>query len=81
MRARRASEFRACRLIDSCAVIASMMAFINSSFRFDTLRLRLIKFAAVLEVLKRKLHIHLPTSTPNQPIFAPALTRLARMLS
>ena len=49
--------------------------------QFDTLRLRLIKLAAVVEVLKRKLRIHLPTSTPNQPIFALALTRLARMLT
>jgi len=49
--------------------------------QFDTLRLRLIKLAAVVEVLKRKLRIHLPSATPNQPIFDLALTRLERMLS
>jgi len=49
--------------------------------QFDTLRLRLIKLAAVVEVLKRKLRIHLPSATANQPIFDLALTRLERMLS
>jgi hypothetical protein len=49
--------------------------------QFDTLRLRLIKLAAVVEVLKRKLRIHLPSSTPNQPIFTLALTKLERMLT
>jgi hypothetical protein len=49
--------------------------------QFDTLRLRLIKLAAVVDVAKRKLRIHLPSSTPNQPIFALALTRLERMLT
>src|SRR4051812_28016966 len=48
---------------------------------FDTLRLRLIKLAARVEVLKRKLRLYLPRSTPNQPIFACALTRLSRMLT
>jgi hypothetical protein len=35
----------------------------------------------VVEVMKRKLRIHLPSSTPNQPIFALALNRLERMLT
>ena len=48
--------------------------------QFDTLRLRLIKLAARVEVLKRKVRLHLPCSTPNQPIFAYALTRLSRMV-
>ena len=55
----------------------------RSSWRvaqFDTLRLRLIKLAARVEVLKRKVQLHLPRSTPNQPIFAYALTRLSRMV-
>ena len=49
--------------------------------QFDTLRLRLIKLAASVEVLKRKVRLHLPRPTPNQPIFACALTRLSRMLT
>ena len=48
--------------------------------QFDTLRLRLIKLAARVEVLRRKVRLHLPCSTPNQPIFAYALTRLSRMV-
>ena len=49
--------------------------------QFDTLRLRLIKLAARVEVLKRKVRLHLPSSTPNQTIFAYALDRLPRMLT
>src|SRR3954469_5790349 len=49
--------------------------------QFDTLRLRLIKLAARVEVLKRKLRLYLPRSTPNQPIFACALAHLPRMLA
>ena len=49
--------------------------------QFDTLRLRLIKLAAKVEVLKRKVRLHLPSSTPNQTIFAYALNRLPRMLT
>ena len=49
--------------------------------QFDTLRLRLIKLAARVEVLKRKVRLHLPRATPNQAIFAHALNRLPRMLS
>ena len=41
--------------------------------QFDTLRLRLIKLAARVEALNRKVRLHLPRSTPNQPIFACAL--------
>lgn len=48
--------------------------------QFDTLRLRLIKLAARVEVLKRKVRLHLPHSTPNQPIFAYAMIRLSRMV-
>ena len=48
--------------------------------QFDTLRLRLIKLAARVEVLKRTVRIHLPSSTPSQPIFACALARLPRLL-
>jgi hypothetical protein len=48
--------------------------------QFDTLRLRLIKLAARVDVMQRKVRLHLPRSTPNQPIFACALNRLPRML-
>ncbi|GAC1650528.1 MAG: hypothetical protein NVS9B11_23600 [Candidatus Dormibacteraceae bacterium] len=49
--------------------------------QFDTLRLRLIKLAARVEVMKRKVRLHLPLSTPNQPVFACALARLTRLLT
>jgi hypothetical protein len=55
----------------------------RSSWRvaqFDTLRLRLLKLAARVEVLKRKLRLHLPRATPDQAIFAWALARLPRLL-
>src|SRR3954452_913561 len=49
--------------------------------QFDTLRLRVIKLAARVEVLKRKVMLQLPRSTANQPLFACALARLSRMLT
>ena len=49
--------------------------------QFDTLRLRLIKLAARVEVLKRKVMLQLPRSTANQGLFACALARLPRMLT
>lgn len=54
----------------------------RSSWRvaqFDTLRLRLIKLAGRVEVLKRKVRLHLPWATPDQAIFALALTRMPRL--
>ncbi|MBW4021777.1 MAG: hypothetical protein HIU92_01340 [Proteobacteria bacterium] len=45
------------------------------------MRLRLIKLAARVEVLKRKVRLHLPRSTPKQPFFACVLARLPRMLT
>jgi Transposase DDE domain group 1 len=54
----------------------------RSSWRtaqFDTLRLRLIKLAARVEVLKRRIRLHLPRATPDQAIFALALTRMPRL--
>jgi hypothetical protein len=56
----------------------------RSSWRvaqFDTLRLRLVKLAARVEVLRRKVRLHLPCSTASQPILALALARLPRMLT
>jgi hypothetical protein len=55
----------------------------RSSWRvaqFDTLRLRLIKIAAWVEVLKRQVRLHLPRATPDQAIFAVALTRMTRLI-
>ena len=43
--------------------------------QFDTLRLRLIKIAARVVELKTQLKIHLPSSAPDQAIFAMLLTR------
>ena len=54
----------------------------RSSWRvaqFDTLRLRLIKLAARVEVLKRKVQLHLPRATPDQTIFALVLARMPRL--
>ena len=47
--------------------------------QFDTLRLRLIKLAASIEVLRRKVRLHLPQATPDQAILALALTRMPRL--
>lgn len=54
----------------------------RSSWRvvqFDTLRLRLIKRAVRIEVLKQSLRLHLPLAMPNQAILALALTRMKRL--
>jgi hypothetical protein len=42
----------------------------------DTLRLRLIKLAARVIELKTQIKIHLPSSAPDQAIFATLLDRL-----
>jgi hypothetical protein len=48
--------------------------------QFDTLRLRLIKIAARVVELKTQLKIHLPSSAPDQAIFALLLSRLPRLI-
>jgi hypothetical protein len=48
--------------------------------QFDTLRLRLIKLAARVDVLRQKIRIHLPLATPDQAIFALLLTRMPRLI-
>jgi hypothetical protein len=55
----------------------------RSSWRvaqFDTLRLRLIKLAVRVHVLKRQIRLHLPRATPDQAIFALVLTRMSRLI-
>ena len=47
--------------------------------QFDTLRLRLIKLAARIEVLKSKVRLHLPRATPDQALLALLLTRMPRL--
>jgi hypothetical protein len=47
--------------------------------QFDTLRLRLVKLAARVVELKTQLKIHLPSSAPDQAIFAMLLARLPRL--
>jgi hypothetical protein len=47
--------------------------------QFDTLRLRLIKVAVRIEVLKKQVRLHLPAATPSQAIFALVLNRMARL--
>jgi hypothetical protein len=49
--------------------------------QFDTLRLRLIKIAARVVELKTQLKIHLPSSAPDQAIFATLLGRLLRLVT
>ncbi len=47
--------------------------------QFDTLRLRLIKLAVRIEVLKTQLRLHLPRATPDQAIFAMLSARMPRL--
>ena len=49
--------------------------------QFDTLRLRLLKLAARVVELKKQVKIHLPSSAPNQAIFAMLLDRLPRLVT
>jgi hypothetical protein len=49
--------------------------------QFDTLRLRLIKLAARVVELKTQIKIHLPSSAPDQRIFALLLDRLPRLVT
>jgi hypothetical protein len=49
--------------------------------QFDTLRLRLIKLAARVIELKTQIKIHLPSSAPDQAIFAMLLDRLPRLIT
>jgi DDE family transposase len=49
--------------------------------QFDTLRLRLIKLAARVIELKTQVKIHLPSSAPDQVIFAMLLDRLPRLVT
>ena len=47
--------------------------------QFDTLRLRLIKLAVRVEVLKTQVRLHLPQATPDQAVFTLMLSRLSRI--
>jgi hypothetical protein len=47
--------------------------------QFDTLRLRLIKLAVSIKVLKTQVQLHLPRATPDQALFALLLTRMPRL--
>jgi len=47
--------------------------------QFDTLRIRLIKLAVRIEVLKTQVRLHLPRATPDQALFALLLTRMPRL--
>ena len=49
--------------------------------QFDTLRLRLIKLATRVVELKTQIKIHLPSSAPDQRIFALLLDRLPRLVT
>jgi hypothetical protein len=49
--------------------------------QFDTLRLRLIKLAARVVELKTQIKVHLPSSAPDQAIFAMLLDRLPRLVT
>ncbi len=48
--------------------------------QFDTLRLRLIKIAARVE-MKTMIRVHLPTSCPAQDILRFALGRILRLVT
>jgi len=47
--------------------------------QFDTIRLRLIKLAVRIDVLKTQVRLHLPRATPDQALFALLLTRMPRL--
>ncbi len=47
--------------------------------QFDTWRLRLIKLAVRIEVLRTQVRLHLPKTTPDQAIFTLLLTRMPRL--
>ena len=49
--------------------------------QFDTLRLRLLKLAARVVELKKQVKIYLPSSSPDQAIFAMLLDRLPRLIT
>ena len=44
--------------------------------QFDTLRLRLVKLAVRVEILKTRVRLHLPRTMPSQDILAMALSRM-----
>ena len=48
--------------------------------QFDTLRLRPIKLAVRVEILKKSIRLHLPQSMPDQVIRGYALARLPRLV-
>ena len=48
--------------------------------QFDTIRLRLIKLAVRIEVLKTQVRLHLPRATPDQALFALLLARMPRLV-
>ena len=48
--------------------------------QFDTIRLRLIKLAVRIEVLKTQVRLHLPQATPDQALFALLLARMPRLV-
>jgi len=47
--------------------------------QFDTIRLRLLKLAVRIDVLKTQVRLHLPMATPDQAIFAMVLARMPRL--
>ena len=51
------------------------------AMQFDTMRLHLIKLAARVIELKTQIKIHLPSSAPDQAIFAMLLDRLPRLVT
>jgi DDE family transposase len=49
--------------------------------QFDTLRLKLIKIAARVVELKKRINIHLPSSAPDQAILGMTLNRSPRLVT
>jgi hypothetical protein len=48
--------------------------------QFDMMRLRLIKHAVRIEILKKSVRLHLPRPMPDQVIFVFALSRMSRLV-
>lgn len=49
--------------------------------QFDTMRLRLIKFAVRIGTHSKSIRLHLPRSSPDQAILAYALAKLPRLVT
>ena len=79
-----ANQMRLFLHIGACRLMWSLRSLMPRRSRwrvmqFDTIRLRLIKLAVHIEVLKKQVRLHLPRAMPDQALFALLLTRMPRL--